>query len=956
MKRLLSPLALALIALACLPGGAQAAFGLSDFEVEATNEDGSVATQAGSHPFALNTFFAFNYTGAAFTAIADGKARDLIVEQPAGLVGDLTAAPTCSTAGFLADRPDNPICPLESVVGIQAASYANVNFFEDAGPIFLLPAPPGAAGRIGWKVNGVPVVVDLGVKEAPEHNAFAASRGINQTLSVFGTIIELWGVPADPAHDLVRGNCAPAAEEPATLAAAQAGERLGPSTVSKACPSNSPLKPFLTLPRSCEGPTVTRYEARSWLEPDLWLSGEHVGPQMSGCGLLGFDPSIAAAPTAKAATSPTGLDFSLNVADDGLKNPSGLAASDIRKTVVTLPEGMSVNPSQAEGLEVCAPAQAARESAQSDPGEGCPEASKIGKLEVETPLLGEEVLNGSLYIAEPYNNPFGSLLALYIVIKDRELGVSVVQPARVSADPRTGQLTTTADDLPQLPFSSFRLHFREGTRSPLVTPPSCGSHTVKAVMTPWSGGAPILSASTFQIVSGPDNTPCPKGGLPPFKPALFAGTLNNRAGAYSPFNLRMSRADSEQEITNFSIKLPPGVVGKLAGIPFCPDAAIAAAKARTGPFGGAEELGAPSCPAASEVGRSLAGSGVGPALTYVPGKLYLAGPYNGSALSLVSITAAKAGPFDLGTVVVRFALRVNPETAEVFVDATGSDPIPHIIQGIPVHLRDIRAYNDRPQFVLNPTNCSRTSTASTLLGAGLDFASALDDNPVTVSTPFQAADCAALPFRPKLALSLRGGAKRGANPALRAVLTAKPGEANIASTVVALPHSAFLDQSHIRTVCTRVQFRAEACPAGSIYGKARAITPLLDAPLEGPVYLRSSENPLPDLVAHLRNGQITIDLVGRVDSVDGGIRSSFESVPDAPVAKFVLTMQGGRKGLIVNSTNICAKRYRAKVEMEGQNGKSYDTKPRLGVKCAKGQRKAGGRKSRAGSGRSRAIR
>jgi hypothetical protein len=379
----------------------------------------------------------------------------------------------------------------------------------------------------------------------------------------------------------------------------------------------------------------------------------------------------------------------------------------------------------------------------------------------------------------------------------------------------------------------------------------------------------------------------------------------------------------------------------------CSDAAIAAAKAREREGGGGEEEQSPSCPKNSEVGHSLVGSGVGNVLAYAPGKLYLAGPYHGSNLSIVSITAAKVGPFDLGTVVVRFALRINPETAEVFVDSQGSDPIPHIVDGIPVHLRDIRAYVDRPDFTLNPTSCAKKSTASTVLGSGLDFASEADDQPVTVTSPFQAADCASLGFKPKLALSLKGGTKRGATPAFKAVLTYPKGSyANIAKSVVTLPHSEFLEQSHIGTVCTRVQFKegnvpGEKCPAASIYGRAEAITPLLDEPLRGPVYLRSSSHNLPDLVAALHNNQVDFALDGRIDSVEGGrIRNTFETVPDAPVSKFVLEMQGGNKGLLVNSTNLCARKNRAISDLTGQNGKLYNTTPVLSAKCRKHGKKA----------------
>ncbi len=919
---------------------AQASFGVKDFDVTFTNADGTPATQAGSHPFAMTTSFGLNYDEA--TVVPEGWLRDFLAEQAPGFLADTTAYPRCSTAQFLQVEGGLSACPLDTQVGVAAVSATSPSSWSTS-PIYNLTPPPGVLLRLGFTITEAHITIDGGLSSKAPYNPLAASRNTSQLLEVFGTKIQLWGNPSDPGHDELRGVCG------ITEFTQPVGEEFElEGNAGETCPSIAANpKPFLTLPGTCAEALPTNYEAISWegaVDAGTALTHDAGGnPQpFTGCGNLGFNPSIAAQPTTKAATSPTGLDFSLNVKDENLQSVKGFANSEIEKAVVTLPEGMSVNPSQAEGLEVCSEADLQDETLAAEPGQGCPQASKIGTVEVESPLV-DETIDGALYIAKPYENLAGnSLIAVYLVFKSSKLGIIVKQPLRVESDPVTGQLTTVAEDIPQLPFSHFKLHFREGTRSPLASPPTCGAHGVKAVLTPWSGAAPIESTSTFQIISGPDNAPCPTGGVPPFHPGLVAGSINNAAGRYSPFNVRLFRSDAEQEITHFSIKLPPGVTGKLAGIPFCSDAAIAAAKARTGPHGGAEELASPSCPAASEVGRTLVGAGVGPSLTYVPGKVYLAGSYHGSALSLVAITSGVAGPFDLGTVVVRLALKINPETAEVFLDATGSDPIPHIIKGIPVHLRDIRAYTDRPEFVLNPTNCERTSAASTLLGSGLDFSSEADDQPVTVTTPFQAADCASLGFAPKLALSLKGGTKRGATPKFKALLTYPKGAyANIKSAQVTLPHSVFLEQSHIKTICTRAQFAAgggngEQCPAASIYGFAKAVTPLLDEPVQGPVFLRSSSHPLPDLVAGLHSGKVDINLVGRIDSAKGGrIRNTFAAAPDAPVSSFTLEMQGGKKGLLVNSTNLCKGTNRALAHFVGQNGKVSDFKPVLKPSCPK---------------------
>ncbi len=935
MKRLILTLTIAALGTLALASSAQAEFGLKSFDVTFTNQDGSPDTQAGSHPFAMTTDLDFTTrVDANLGVIPDEAFKDLTTSQVPGLVGDPNAVPRCSTLDFLF-RDDGLVggqCPDSTALGV-ALTRAFIPGATTPGAIYNLVPPPGVAAKLGFWVDNVPITVELGVSPDPPYNVVARLNNIPQIVPIYGSTFTLWGNPADPAHDTERGHfCA------------------DNGNGSCSAPANIADKPFLTVPRSCQGPLTTSYESDSWQHPGVFSTGSALSHDAAGnplgflaCGKLGFSPGITAQPTTKAASSPTGLDFALNVADEGLANPSGLAQSDIRKAVVTLPEGFSVNPSIAEGLAVCSEADLARETVNSEAGAGCPNASKIGTVEVQTPLL-EESVNGALYQATPYENPFGSLVALYMVIKNPTLGIIVKQPVNVVPDPVTGRLTTVAEELPQLPFSHFKLHFREGARSPLASPPACGAYNAEAELTPWSGGAPVTTTSAFQIIAGPESKPCPTGGLPPFHPGLIAGTLNNAAGRYSPFNVRLSRDDSEQEITHFSIKLPPGVIGKLAGIPFCPDAAIAAAKARTGPHGGQEEIERPSCPAASQIGHTLVGAGVGSALAYAPGKIYLAGPYHGSAISLVSITAGRVGPFDIGTVVVRLAFKINPETAEVFLDATGSDPIPHIIKGIPVHLRDIRAYTDRPEFVLNPTGCERTSTASTLLGSGLDFGSEADDRPVTVSTPFQAADCAALGFEPKLALKLKGGTARGQHPAFSATLRMKgSGESNIKRAQVTLPRSEFLENAHIKTICTRVQFRAEACPSESVYGHVSAITPILDEPLSGPVILRSSEHQLPDLVAELKNGEITVDLVGRIDSLNGRIRNTFEAAPDAPVNTFTLTMQGAKKGLLVNSTDLCQGTHKAIAAFTAHNGKELEIHPELQAKCPKAHKKAKGK-------------
>lgn len=936
-------------------------FGVEQFSAVTEEEGGKPSRQAGSHPFQYTTTIQLNAGRVHKTAVPFAQgARGLAAEQPAlprnlrfplpaGLVGNASAMPQCDMQTFLLQHNLINDCPSTAAVGAISVTGVETTFlglFRLAVPVFNLPPAAGEPARFGFMVAGAPVVIDTAVDPLDGYRITASVSNTSQVIQFLSATTTFWGVPGDERHDSSRGwSCVYFEEE-------YAEKNVGPCERPKDLGETA----FLRMPVQCASPLEFGLSLEPWNVPlgtEVASAAPFTAEPLIGCNQVPFDPTIKSTPTSKLAENPSGLEFELNLPNSGLNNGEAIAEGEPKKVEVTLPEGMSINPSEGEGLVGCSPEEYERETVDSKPGEGCPEASKVGTVQASTPLLPEEEAHGSLYVASPHDNPFDSLIALYIVAKIPDRGILIKQPVRVDADPVTGQLTATSDDLPQLPYSSFKLQFRPGGRAPLVTPPACGTYNVTSRFTPWSAQDPnnpapdeivTRTSPAFTIERGVDGGACPSGGTPPFHPGLLAGSINNAAGHYSAFNVRLTRNDGEQEFTNFSIKLPPGVVGKLAGIPFCSDAAIAAAKARTGPNGGAEELASPSCPAASEIGHTLVGAGVGNSLTYVPGKLYLAGPYHGSPLSIVSITAAKVGPFDIGTVVVREALRINPETAEVFVDATGSDPIPHIIQGIPVHARDIRVYVDRPEFVLNPTSCERTSTASTVVGSGRDFGSAADNEPVTVTSPFQAADCASLGFEPRLSLNLKGKRTRGGNPALRAVLRPRPHDANIGRISVALPHSEFLDQGHIRTVCTRVQFKAGAgngseCPAGSIYGRARAWTPLFEKPLEGPVFLRSSEHPLPDLVLAL-HGLVDIDAVGRIDSVKGGIRTTFDFVPDAPITKVVFEMQGGKKGLLENSTNICHGKHLATVKMNGHNGRLHNFRPPLKAQCGKARHRS----------------
>ncbi|HEY4779684.1 MAG TPA: hypothetical protein VIH47_08845, partial [Solirubrobacterales bacterium] len=948
-------------------------FGTEEYALVPEEEGGSVDSRAGSHPYQLTTTFALNQDAEAEGQYArpPAMARNLHFKLPPGQIGNATAVSQCSALDFthVAQGGNENLCPADSVIGVASVTIDEPQTLHLATlpvPLFNLQTAVGEPARFGFELVQTPVILDTAVRsgKGEDYGVTVTTANTSQLVNFISATVTFWGTPGDQTHDISRGwGC---------LAGGHWAEGRYP------CELQKQVKPpaFLTLPTNCAAPFATTVEGDSWpnpatgavslLDPYTYSLEEADTPlALIGCNQLPFAPTIHSEPTSNAATSPTGLNFDINVDDQGLLNPEGTAQSQLKKAVVTLPEGFTTNPSVAEGLKACNEAEYWASTLEA--ATGCTQESKIGEVEIESPLV-EEKVDGSIYVAKQGENPNptpqnpnGNLLTIYMVARNANLGILIRQALRVTPNPVTGQLTTEVDEVPQLPFSRFHLSFRQGQRAPLVTPPACGTYTVAADLSPWSNpGAPVHDQSSFQITAGPEGQGCPGGGVPPFHPSLLAGSENPTAGAYSPFYTDIARKDSEQEITRFSIKLPTGEIAKLKGVSECSDAQIALAKSREVEGGGGIEQANPACPANSEIGHTQVGTGVGNVLAYAPGKLYLAGPYHGSPISLVSVTAAKVGPFDLGTVVVRFALDVNHETAEVSVDGANSDPIPHIVDGIPVHLRDIQAFVDRPNFTLNPTSCAKKSTASTVLGSGLNFASSSDDVPVTVSSPFQVGNCASLGFKPKLALSLVGKkTHRGALPAFKAVLTYPKGGAyaNIAAAQVTLPGSEFLEQGHLKDVCTRKVFETgntpgENCPAKSIYGKARAVTPLLDAPLEGPVYLRTGYGTkLPELAAALNGPQIDITLAGKIDSVhekgtEGSrIRNTFDVVPDAPVERFVLELKGGKKGLLVNSTDVCKGTHKALAAFTGQNGKLDEYEPALKAQCGKGQK---GKKKSAG--------
>jgi hypothetical protein len=909
-----------------LPPGAQATFGFqpggAGFSIAATNQDETPTTQAGAHPHAFEADIGLNAAGGA----SDGDLRDLTLTPPPGFFYNPTAVSECTTGAFRTAR-NSPFeasasgedCPNSSQVGVVGIQLGNgtVRHFG----LFNLVPPLGAPAAAGASPFGRPLVFTARLREA-DAGLDLVLDDLSQSLDLVGIEVTIWGTPWQAVHDGERGDCLNE----------QTGGSFGACLVydSAAAPENL-IKSDLTLPTiPCGSPLSFSAFATSW-------SGETGQREASAPAMVKCNKSLSTLKVqlmTDAAAARTGLAFNLAVNDGGgILNPGGIARPAIKQTILSLPEGLTINPSLGAGLGACSEAEFARESAGSEPGAGCPNNSKIGDVTVEGALGLAEPLTGSLYVAKPFDNPFDAMLALYMVARSARRGLIVKSVGKIEPEAHTGRLTATFDQLPRLLYTHFALTLREGQRSTLVSPPTCGTYKSDLALSSWAEPTVFRhEASSFAISRGEAGGLCPPGGAPAFHPGLLAGSINPQAAAYTPLYLRMTRTDSEQEITGYSASFPPGLLAKVAGVARCPEAAIEAAKHRSG----AEELAAPSCPAASRIGRTEAGYGVGGVLAWAPGALYLAGPWHGAPLSVVAVDSALIGPFDLGVVVVRSAIRVDTRTAQVIADGAASDPIPHILAGIPLHVRDIRVYIDRPGFTVNPTSCDPMQIRSTLSGAGADLFSRADDPLAGSSQRFQVLNCSVLGFKPRLSLRLSGGTKRGDYPALRATYLPRPGQANLRSAVVTLPPSVFLAQEHLRDICTKARFAAEACPRKSIYGHARAITPLLDEPLQGPVYVRSSSNAVPDLVADLRGAGLAVELVGRIDSRRGGIRASFESLPDAPVTKFTMTLPGGKRALLVNSEALCAAaRARANARLVAQSNATAVLRPRLGVRCAK---------------------
>jgi hypothetical protein len=878
--------------------------------VSIKNRNGSPDTQAGSHPFEFTTILAVNTEEReGFITPADGDLKIIETSLPPGLVGDPSATPQCTLEQFRAETVKNLVgvtetCPSSTQIGILELHFGDTRFWPE---VYNLVPQHGYPAEFGFRVLGSPVVLVPRVRTGGDYGITATFENVPDGFAMTYGRLTFWGAPDDSGHNRERGPCWGSSGYKEGIAAG--GE----------CPTSGASKPFLSLPTSCTGPLHFSARVDSYENPGIYSEAMTTTPAQTGCDKLPFAPDVISQPEPAQAASPSGLSVEIQVPQT-YNNPAGLAESNLKATTVTLPAGVAVNPSAGDGLAGCSEAQFGLHNANED---ACPEASKIGSVEITTPLL-ENPLRGGVYLAQQGNlpgngsNPFGSLLALYLTVKDPVSGVLVKLAGEVSPDPITGQLVTTFLNNPQVPFDSLKLSFFAGPRAALVNPPLCGSYTTSTEMTPWSGGASATPGWTFQIDSGPGGSPCTV--RQPFSPQLVSGTVSNQAGAFSPYSLTFFRSDGEQNLARIQVTTPPGLLGSLTGVALC----------------GEPQAQQGACGPESEIGTITVGVGAGSNPYYVTGKAYLTGSYNGAPYGLSFVVPAIAGPLNLGTVVVRAAVNVNPSTAALTVT---SEPLPQILQGVPLNIRAVNVTMDREHFIFNPTNCNPLSVNATLrsaLGAS-----------VPVSTRFQATNCTSLAFTPKFTVTTSGKTSRAGGASLDARIQVPVGgsQANFARVKVELPKALPSRLTTLQKACTAQVFEANpaACPAASLVGYAKASTPLLPVMLTGPAYFVShGGEAFPSLIVVLQGYGVRVDLVGATFISKKGITSStFASVPDVPVSTFELYLPEGPYSALAANGIFCKQKLSLGTELVAQDGAAIRQSTPIGVTgCAKPKSKA----------------
>jgi hypothetical protein len=908
--------------------GAPTPFGVQQYELRPENADGTPDTQAGSHPFQLTSVIALNQS------VEGGKppaaVKDLHFKLPPGLIGNPLPFPQCPLTKFLGNAENGQnFCPDKTVVGVSSVTVYLENFktvFEV--PLFALVPSVGEPARFGFDILGDPVYLDTSLRTGSDYGVNVNVDNITEVIGFVTTRLTFWGVPGDPRHDSVRGwNCIEATE---TI--------FGPCTATEEL--NPP--PLLTLPTACTGPVHTTVESDSWEQEGAFTSpfeytfldnlGRPVG--MDGCNQLPFTPSIKVTPDGQAGSAPTGLTVDEHVPQETSLNPTGLGEAAVKGLSVTLPEGVALNPAAADGLQACSMEEIGLQSAASPT---CPEAAKIATAKIKTPLLAN-ALEGAAYLATQNSNPFGSLVAMYIYASDPVSGISAKAAGEVLENPVTGQLTAhfegdpvfendprfagepEAQFLPEVPFEDVELHFFGGDRAPLGTPPLCGSYKTTGTFTPWSGNATTESSSEFQIVSGPHGAPC--SNPLPVAPSLTAGTTSIQAGGFSPFTMTMSRPDGSQNLQAIRLRMPPGLLGTLATVKLCPEA----------------QANAGTCGSESLIGHTTVGVGLGgDPYSVTGGEVFITEGYKGAPYGLSIVNPAKAGPFDLGKVIVRAKIEVDPLTAQLTIttDNTGPYKIPTILDGIPLQIQHVNVIIDRPNFTFNPTNCSQLPiTGSLTSNQGATEA---------LSVPFQITNCAVLAFKPKLTAKTNGKTSRanGASLSVKLTYPAGPYDANIARVKVDLPKQLPSRLTTLQKACAAATFEANpaACPSASIVGHATASTPVLPVPLTGPAYFVShGGDAFPDLIIVLQGYGTTVHLVGSTFISKAGITSStFKSIPDVPVGTFEMTLPEGTYSALAANGNLCTiKKLAMPTSFVAQNGATiHSSTPIVPTGCAK---------------------
>ncbi|HTZ85442.1 MAG TPA: hypothetical protein VMB05_02130 [Solirubrobacteraceae bacterium] len=913
-------------------------FGIEQFELVPEEEDGSIASQAGSHPFQLTTMIALNQTTDTDPKLEVGNKggpaqefpatpallRNLVTTLPPGLLANASSnvIPRCSEVAFNVIRSGNSNeCPPETAVGIAVVTFKereNFARYTATVPVFNLRPAEGEPARFGFVFEKVPIVLDTSIKTGGGYAAQVSVRDNSQAAEALSTVVTVWGVPGDPRHQGARGwEC---------LGGGYYVQGLEPVPP---CPAASPTDPpYLTLPTTtCGTPLVGSVQAQSWKNEELVPAGG-LGLSnivaLQGCEHLPFNPSFSAQPDETRASTPTGLNVEVNMPQSTTLSTTGVAEADIKSTTVKLPEGMLANAGAADGLEPCTVLRSGLLSASgpandADTGsalqgetEGqlftplaatCLDAAKVGTVNIKSPLLDNE-LKGSVYFGSQNTDPFGSPLVLYLVAEDKETGVRVKLAGQVLIDQTTGQLTSRFANTPPLPFETLKLHLTNGPRATQTTPPFCNrTYTTTAQFEPTSGQPTQERRADFSLSPNADGEPCPSQGPLPFAPSFEAGVSNPQAGAFSPFTLTIRRPDGDQPLQSISTTLPPGAAAVIASVTPCPDEL--AARDQCGPD--------------SLVGHSTAVSGLGSVPVSLSGDVYLTAGYKGAPFGLLAVTHAIAGKLNLGDVPVRSAIRINPYTAAVTVT---SDPLPQFVKGAPSQIKALNVTIDRPGFEFNPTNCSSMAVTGTL--SGYEGASQ------SVSHPFGVSNCASLPFAPKLTASAGGhGSKAGGTGFNVTVTSAGLGQAGIAKVFLTIPKILPSRLTTIQKACIDKVFEANSasCPEGSNIGMATIHTPVFKNPLTGPAYLVSHGNAaFPDVEFVLQGEGVEIILDGKTDIKKGVTYSRFESSPDAPFTSFETKLPAGpHSALTINTQegpnyNICSKKVGMPTVITGQNG------------------------------------